>query len=189
MMPVKWAKPPHEVKTQDEVHILDYEQGGDILGAEEEYVTVQVVMDSGAIKHVTPPDCLPQGVEVHRSAGMRNFQAANGGSIKNYGTASVTIEGDNQRQANCVYNVADVTRTLHAAGPICDEGFEVLHTKHGAVTVPEGHLSQFLVPDQVVAKYPRKAGGLYVADFKVRAPRNRAADTPETGFTRPGMDH
>jgi len=194
MKPVLWAKPLNEVdsediaanvKGKDELNILDFEEQNEIL-ATEECLTVQVAMDSGAIKHVTPPDCLPQGVKVH-SGDTRNFQAANGGTIKNYGTAEVTIKGSNDRQANVLYHVAEVTRTLHATGQVCDQGFEVLHTKHGAVTVPEGHLSQFLVADAVVAKYPRRNGGLYVAEFKVTAPKPRPPPNDAgSGFTRPG---
>ena len=197
MMPVLKAKPPVEaagrasegaLQKRNELNILDFEQNDEIL-ATEDYITVQVAMDSGAIKHVTPPNCLPGGVQV-KSGDQRNFQAANGGTIKNYGTAEVTLQGENQRQANCVYHVADVTRTLHATGQMCDQGLEVLHTRYGAVVVPEGHLSQFLVAEEVRAKYPRKEGGLYLAEFKVSAAKARGPPgDAATGFTRPGAAH
>ena len=173
-----------EGKINDGVHIVDYETE-EILAAEE-VITVQVALDSGAVRHVTPPSCIPEGVHVD-GRNTRNFQAANGGTIKNYGQARVSMKGNNQRMSECIYNVADVTRTLHATGQICDQGYETLHTKHGAVVVPEGALSQFLVAEDVVTKYSRKNGGLYVAEFQVTAPKMQAVPgNTEAGFTRQG---
>ena len=83
--------------------------------------------------------------------------------------------------------MADVTRTLHATGQICDQGYETLHTKYGAVVVPEGSLSRFLAEDMVVTKYSRKNGGLYLAEFQVTAPKAQAVPgSPEADFTRQG---
>ena len=166
------------------MNIVDYDKE-EILAAEE-VISVQVALDSGAVRHVTPPTCIPQGVHVD-GRNTRNFQAANGGTIKNYGQARVSMKGTNQRMSECIYNVADVTRSLHSTGQICDHGFETLHTKHGAVVVPEGSLSQFLAEDMVVTKYPRKNGGLYLAEFQVTAPKAQAVPgDPEADFTRQG---
>ena len=159
---------------------MDFEPN-EILAAEES-ITVQVAMDSGAIKHVTPPSCIPRGVAV-REGNVQNFMAANGGSIKNYGQARVGLESSENKNTEIVYNVADVTRTLHSTGQICDQGYETLSTRHGAVVLPEGALSQFLVAEDVVAKYPRRNGGLYIAEYKVTAPRSSEAQGgPDTGF-------
>ena len=97
------------------------------------------------------------------------------------------MKGSNQRMSECIYNVADVTRTLHSTGQICDHGYETLHTKYGAVVVPEGSLSKFLAEDMVVTKYARKSGGLYLAEFQVTASKAQAVPgDPEADFTRQG---
>ncbi len=153
----------------------------------EDVIKVEVAMDSGAIAHVTPPDCIPRGVEVNEGM-ARNFIAANGGSIKNYGKARVALEDKFKAQSECIYNVADVTRTLHSTGQICDQNFEVLYTKKGCAVVPEGALSRFVQECDVAARYPRKNGGLYVAEFTVTAPKPRGTGGEAApGFARQGV--
>ena len=179
---------PVAAKPQDDslgLHVIDWEEEDGVLLAEDT-IKVEVAMDSGAIAHVTPPSCIPRGVEVNE-ANARNFTAANGGSIKNYGKARVAMTDRYSKQSECVYNVADVTRTLHSTGQVCDQNFEVLYTKKGCVVVPENTLSMMVQEQNVVAKYPRKNGGLYVAEFMVRAPSAKPDDSNTPDFTRRGV--
>jgi hypothetical protein len=171
---------------KNEVNVMDWEEEDEMLLAEDE-IKVEVAMDSGAIAHVTRPDQVPKGVQVDGS-NTRNFMAANGGSIKNYGKARVAMADKFQNQSECIYNVADVTRTLHSTGQICDQDFEVLYTKKGCVVVPQETLSRFVNEAMVVAKSPRKNGGLYLAEFTVKAPQtNDGKDGDAPGFARQGV--
>jgi len=180
------SETPRRSKAQDGINMLFWEQEEDLLMADDT-IKVEVAMDSGAIAHVTPPDCVPRGVEVDE-AKVRNFTAANGGSIKNYGKARVAMTDKFNAESECVYNVADVTRTLHSTGQIADQGFEILYTKHGCAVVPEGLLSQHVKDSDIAARYPRRNGGLYVAEFTVTAPKPRAEESAiDPGFARQGV--
>ena len=178
---------PGKPSAGNEIAVLDYDEDEEVL-LTEQVMKVQVAMDSGAIAHVTPPDCVPRDCPLDESR-RRNFTAANGGSIKNYGQARVELVDDKQGQAECVYNVAEVTRTLHSTGQVCDQDFECLYMKQGCVVVPEGTLSRFLEDKDIVTRYPRRDGGLYVAEFTVRAPQLKQNDggTP-ADFTRRGVN-
>jgi hypothetical protein len=55
------------------------------------------------------------------------------------------------------------------------------------VVVPENTLSMMVQEQNVVAKYPRKNGGLYVAEFMVRAPSAKPDDSNTPDFTRRGV--
>jgi len=172
-------------KPQTGINMLFWEED-DVLMTDDT-IKVEVAMDSGAIAHVTPPDCVPNGVAVDETK-VRNFTAANGGSIKNYGKARVAMTDKFNSESECVYNVADVTRTLHSTGQICDQDFEVLYTKHGCAVVPGGLLSQHVKDSDIAARYPRRNGGLYVAEFVVTAPKPRAEDSVVApGFARQGV--
>jgi len=169
----------HEAK-RDEIHVLDWD-GGEVMMADQE-IRVKVIQDSGAIAHVARPDCIPGGVNID-GGNVKNFTAANGTSIKNYGKARVAMSDKFENQSECLFNVADVTRNIHSTGQICDQDFEVLYTKKGCVVVPANFLSVHVTEQSAVARYPRENGGLYVAEFTMRAPRDRS-DSP--GFTRQG---
>ena len=180
------APKPQGVQSGQDLNFLNWERPEVLLT--DDVLRVEVAMDSGAIAHVTPPGCVPAGAKLD-AMGAQNFTAANGGSIKNYGETRLSLEDRMKNQMECDYNVADVTRTLHSTGQVCDHDFEVLYTKLGCAVVPEGILSQYLQEQDVVAKYPRKGGGLYVAEFLVTAPKPKdMADGIEAGFARRGVD-
>ena len=104
--------------------------------------------------------------------------------IVNHGKTQVEMETPEGQVINCPFEVADVTRPLHATGKICDASKEVLHTARGAVVVPAGALSKHLRSTKIIAKYPRR-NGLHMGRLKMRNPKAKSGDrTP--GFTRQG---
>jgi len=99
---------PDELETKgmkaEGVNVLDWD-GNDIMNTEE-CIRIEVAMDSGAIAHVMRPDCVPAGVKVDETH-ARNFTAANGGAIKNYGKARVEMMDTLSKNRNeCINNVA-----------------------------------------------------------------------------------
>ena len=161
----------------------DDEDDDEAVMAAEEEIEVDVAIDSGAVDHVAGPKNIPQTVPVEAPQGekKRNFVAANGNRMKNYGKAKVTVVQESGSRVGNTFQVTDVTRPLHSTSKICDADHEVLFTKGEATVVPDGVLSKFLDSIQAVAKYPRR-GGLYVARMKARAPKAAA----KQGFGRQG---
>ena len=129
---------------------------------------------------------MPAGavVEPYPDGVNKNMVAANRGEIKNYGTTKVELVNDEDRVIGNTFMVADVTRLLHATGPICDTGKEVLHMARGAVVVPAGTLSKHLRQTKILAKYGRR-GGLYQGKFKIRVPKPKDGAVP---FIRQGAN-
>ena len=162
----------------------DDEDGEEILAATEE-TEANVALDSGAVAHVVGPNELPGNtpVEQPEDGRLRNFVGANNSRIKNYGKAKVEMTTDDGKTITNTFNVADVSRPLHAVSVVCDTNKEVLFTKGEAVVVPDGALSRFLGTIKAIAKYPRK-GGLYVAKMRVKNPRPKPATA--SGFGRQG---
>ena len=174
---IEWADEPEEVNLN------------------EEEMEIYVTMDSGACAHIAPKEAMPNGATIRPyPAGVnRNMVAANGGSIDNHGLADVELISEDNRAIGSTFMVADITRPLHATGPICDTGKEVLLTAKGAAVVPAGTLSKYLKDTKVLAKYQRRGpGGLYMGKFKVRVPRKNppkkdsSDDAKAPGFTRQG---
>jgi transcription antitermination factor NusG len=122
-------------------------------------------------------------VEQPEDGKLRNFVGANNSRIKNFGKAKVVMTTDDGKDIMNTFNVADVSRPLHAVSVVCDTDKEVLFTKGEAVVVPDGALSRFLGTIKAIAKYPRK-GGLYVARMRVKNPRPKPATA--SGFGRQG---
>ncbi len=168
---------------------IEYESDDEELLNVDDEVEIEVAQDSGSVDHCANPKDIPKAVKVVKpdNGKLRNFVAANGDRIKNYGKAHVSLIQEGGNVVDGSFNVADVTRPLHSTGKICDESKEVLFTKGEATVVPEGALSQFLGMVRHIAKYKRN-GGLYLAKMKVRAPRpadrrrdSKPANTPVFG--------
>jgi hypothetical protein len=169
-----------------DIGVVEFAEASGEINAAEEEIDVYVAMDSGAIGHIAPKEAMPSGVDLHVGPNgvNRDLVAANGGAIVNHGNAEVELVTEDNQSLGCTFMVADVTRPLHATGVICDTGKEVLHTARGAVVVPAGSLSKHVTKNMVMAKYPRK-GGLYLARYRVRAPKRVGTARP-AGFTRQG---
>jgi hypothetical protein len=178
-------------KELESTHLIVEEiEREDVMIAEDKYV--EVVLDSGAIDHIANPSHLPDDCKVIETAESRarEFVNASGKTIPNYGEAKVTLaDQDTNNVVGCKFQVADVTRMLHATGPICDTRKEVLYTSTQAVVVSEGTFSKLLKDAKVLARYPRK-GKLYTAQMKISSMRKREPDKrddpKDAGFPRQG---
>ena len=96
--------------------------------------------------------------------------------------ALTDLDGDIP-DAECTFQMTNVTRPLHAAAPMTDNGKEILIMQGEAVVVKAGTFSRYLKNAQVQQRYKRK-GNLYMS--RVRA-RPGGGGGPKSGFTRPGM--
>jgi hypothetical protein len=187
----------------------DNDENDEAVYAAGETVEVWVAMDSGSVDHVAGPNDLPRDATVRPAEGVRagrNYTAANGTAMANYGEVDVVMEDDDGNEANGSYAVTDATRLLHSTSRICDNDCSVLFTK-GECKVFKGEIK--VANRQPLATYHRK-GGLYLRRIKMRAGRKKvagktAADVQQvrqsqarqsrpiapkaaaTGFTRPGM--
>ncbi len=186
----------------DRLGVVYYEDSDDedaIMAAEEE-IEVGVAMDSGCVANVMGPKDKPSTVEARHPPNKRrrNFVAANGSDMENYGEAEVDMVQEDGKVLASTFTVTDTTRPLHSTSQVCDSespacptGHEVLFTKGVATVVPDGALSRFLGSVRQIAHYPRR-GGLYVAKMRVRARGRRAPTQPDPkkpkaqGFGRQG---
>jgi hypothetical protein len=156
------------------IQVVEYQPGGgdnEILMNDEE-VELEITQDSGSITNVLNPEDLPKGCNVVAGAN-RPFVGANGGTIKNHGTADTDmVPGEGQgRQLKCRWTCADVTRPLISTGVTCDSGYEVLYTDTESLVVPKGSLSKHLKGVMIVQRYVRQGKGLYTTKMRVKAHR------------------
>ena len=151
----------------------------EFLGAatvEEEFITFEVILDSGAGAHVVSSKMIP-GYSVLESALSRagaGFVAADGGRMDNLGEALlhlVTLDSrGGEHNVHSTFQVADVTRALWSVGLICDSGLKVEFGQTMAV-IKDAQGVEICVF--------RRVNGLYVAKAKLRNPLFK-------GFQRPG---
>ena len=174
-------------KQDDETLMATIELDSDdeeVLATEEEH-EMEVAMDSGCVRHTTPPGSFPKKVKVvPPPPGTKDFVGAGGDSIKRHGKVELVMEPIEQDADGCigqVMEVADVTRPLHSLSQVADTDKELLFTKHECVVVPAGALSRFLKGVKVFSRYKRQ-GGLYTAKFKVRG----RGPKPKPTFRRQG---
>ena len=133
------------------------------------YISLKVVLDSGAGAHVVGKKHIP-GYDVKESvlskAGAA-FLAADGGRIKNHGESLLKIVAEDvkggEHNISSHFQVADVTRALWSVGLICDSGLDVRFRKDSAsVLDPNGN---------EVCHFER-TGGLYIATVKLENPEH-----------------
>ena len=141
------------------------------------YISLKVVLDSGAGAHVVNRKAIP-GYAVMESvlskAGAA-FLAADGGRIKNHGESLLKIVAEDSKGGKHFitsnFQVADVTRALWSVGLICDSGLDVrLRRDHASVLDAHG---------RELCHFPR-VGGLYIATVRIENPEH-----PD--FQRPGQ--
>ncbi len=175
---------------------------GDALSVAD--ITMMVALDSGAIARVANARDVPADAIVSHTAGSEghNFVAANGGPMTNHGETTVQLETEDGDEVLGTFNIIDVTRPLHAATQMADQGNDILMNKGAAYVVPEGVVDRILREwkPKVRVKYPRR-GGLYVARFRARAGQKpvpakangkapvtakQVADRSTSGFPRRG---
>ena len=143
---------------------------------EEEYILIEVALDSGAGDHVADRADAP-GYAVEESRGSKRgqkFKAAGGHTMPNQGQATLNVllpgAQNGEESASTVFQVASVTRPLWSVSKICDSDYTVLFNKREAKIFDDKNV--------LVCTFERQ-GGLYVARMKLRNPKYR-------GFARQG---
>ena len=144
---------------------------------QEEFIEMEVILDSGAGAHVASKRHIP-GYDVVESELQRSgaaFVAADGGRIDNEGEAAlnlVTVDAEGAaHEVASTFQIADVTRPLWSVGVICDSGLNVVFAKdHAKVLDAKGvELCHFA-----------RRNGLYIAKVRLRNPKYE-------GFRRQGQ--
>jgi hypothetical protein len=141
---------------------------------------VQIAMDSGAGKNVTPPELI-EGYAVQPSYGSRHnkhFVAANGGKILNLGEATLNFNDGAGSKLRSNFQVAEVSRMLYSVSQICDTECEVHFNKSEGTVIKD---------NKIIARFPRK-GGLYVMETTLKAPaahQKGSAKATDQDFIRP----
>jgi hypothetical protein len=140
------------------------------------YVTMEVVLDSGAGAHVANKQHVP-GYKVVPSALSKlgaAFVAADGGKIDNQGEALlnlVTMDAKGAGHAvKANFQIADVTRALWSVGLICDSGLQVTFAAMSASILDKSGVE--------ICHFERRHG-LYIAKVQLENPMHE-------GFGRPG---
>ncbi len=160
------------------MNLLIEEEELNVAGSEEdEYVLIEIALDSGAGDHVMAEIDAP-GYRVEESAGSKrgqNFVGAGGHRMPNKGQMVLSLlaptgEKDQEEKITTIVQVADVTRPLWSVSKVCDAGYDVKFTKAYATVTDEN--------GQPVCMFQRQ-GGLYVARMRLRNPKNQ-------GFSRQG---
>ncbi len=162
-----------------------YPRSGGLYVAEET-VEIEVTMDSGAVDHVIGPKDLPSSAVVQDSKGRRanrNFTAANGTAMNNYGEVNVVMEDiETQNSANGTFAVTDVTRALHATSRIADNNCTIVFTKDECKV----YKGEIRINGRTPLTTYRRKGGLYVRRVKLRTGRMQPAARPKAnGAVRP----
>ena len=105
-----------------------------------EWTRLRTVMDSGAAESVGPPSMAP-GVPIHESPGLRRGQAyiaAGHERIPNMGQQVLSVVTNEGLEAQTLYQIAEVTRSLTAVGSTCDRGNVVVYSPHGGCIINRG---------------------------------------------------
>ena len=105
-----------------------------------EWVSIKVVMDSGAAESVAPSDMAPW-VPIKEPDGSRAGQkyiTASGEVLQNLGEKMVSVYTNEGMSAEGTFQVADVTRPLCSIARVCDQGNTVVFTSAGGY-IQNGH--------------------------------------------------
>ncbi len=146
------------IKEEEELNYTD----------EDEFVIIEIALDSGAGDHVAAEVDAP-GYSLEESPGSRrgqNFVAAGGHKMPNKGQLTLHLlahAGDGREEkVSTIFQVADVTRPLWSVSKVCDSGYTVtFNAKTAKVTDANG---------VVICVFERQ-GGLYVGRMKLKNPR------------------
>ena len=144
---------------------------------EPEWVTIEVVMDSGAAESVAPSGVAPwiQTKESQGSREGREYLSASGDVLKNLREKELDIFTEEGAPAKTTFQIADVTRPLCSIAKVCDKGNRVVFDSHGGyVEDGWGHKSYF-----------NRKGNVYTMNFFALDPGSKASEMQHSGFARP----
>ena len=107
---------------------------GLVAGMEEEGETIEVTVDSGAMDTVGPMSAGAgfETYETEASRNGRNFRAANGTFIKNYGEKKILGSTEDGRTIQMRMTVADVGKVLMSVAKVCESGYRVVFDEEGS---------------------------------------------------------
>ena len=151
-----------------ELGILEPEDDDIVLSVEIwEDSTVEVVLDSGACRHVMARESAP-GYQVHESSASRRglgFVVGSGERIPNERQFILNLDADNGQgsatQFACTFQVADLTRPLMSVSQLCGQGFEVEFKDTRALVINSS--------GETVCRFQR-SGQLYTSQMTLKAP-------------------
>jgi hypothetical protein len=153
---------------RSELGILEPDEDDNILTVDNwEDITVEVVLDSGACRHVMARENAP-GYQVQDSAASRRglgFIVGNGERIPNEGQFVLNLDADDDQgsvtRLAATFQVADLTRPLMSVSQLCEQGFRVeFKDTHALVIDSTG---------RTACKFQR-SGQLYTSKMTLKAP-------------------
>jgi hypothetical protein len=151
-----------------ELGIIEPDEDDTILTVDNwEDIMVEVVLDSGACRHVMARENAP-GYQVHDSSASRRglgFIVGNGERIPNEGQFVLNLDADDDQgsvtRLAATFQVADLTRPLMSVSQLCEQGFRVeFKDTHALVIDSSG---------RTACRFQR-SGQLYTSQMTLKAP-------------------
>jgi hypothetical protein len=151
-----------------ELGIIEPDDDDTILTVDNwEDIMVEVVLDSGACRHVMARENAP-GYQVHDSSASRRglgFIVGNGERIPNEGQFVLNLDADDDQgsvtRLAATFQVADLTRPLMSVSQLCEQGFRVeFKDTHALVIDSSG---------RTACRFQR-SGQLYTSQMTLKAP-------------------
>ena len=169
-----------EVKHESEILGAFFEKNEPINNlCEPEWVTIEVVMDSGAAESVAPSGVAPW-IKTKESPGSREgreYLSASGDTLKNLGEKDLDVFTGEGVPATTTFQIADVTRPLCSIAKVCDKGNRVIFDSNGGyVEDGWGHKSYF-----------HRKGNIYTMSFFALDPGSKMGQSQPLYFQRPSM--
>ena len=140
------------------------------------YTKVSAIIDSGAVEHVLPPNCLPR-VRMTESPGSKagkRYLSATGEAIPNLGQKTLYGKTREGQPRNITFQVAPVRKPLISVAKMGDAGNDVNLTD-------KPHIRNRLT-GQVTAL--RREGKTFILDLWVRHPTSAAAAADAAAATK-----
>ena len=140
------------------------------------YTKVSAIIDSGAVEHVLPPNCLPR-VRMTESPGSRagkRYLSATGEAIPNLGQKVLYGKTREGQPRNITFQIAPVRKPLISVARMGDAGNDVMLTD-------KPHIRNRLT-GQVTAL--RREGKTFILDLWVRHPTSAAAAADAAAATK-----
>jgi len=137
---------------------------------------VSAIIDSGAVEHVLPPNCLPR-VRMTESAGSKTgkrYLSATGEAIPNMGQKILYGKTREGQPRNITFQVAPVRKPLISVARMGDAGNDVHLTD-------KPHIRNRLT-GQVTAL--RREGKTFILDLWIRHPTSAAAAADAAAATK-----
>jgi hypothetical protein len=103
--------------------------------AQDEWIRVQSVMDSGCGCSVAPPGMCPSYPINESEASLRGqeFTSASEHDLPNLGEQVLQVVMEDGKETTLSYAIADVSRALNAVTEVCDQGNRVIFGRGGGV--------------------------------------------------------